>query len=102
MHDGVMAMAPYALLSVAAAATGVLFAVAVVLRLRRPHMLVGVVAFLLLSLWFGGLAITAGPAPVMLRGQAADLLRWLAATTAAIWFVWLASYSWSLIRIEHR
>jgi hypothetical protein len=100
MHDGVMAMAPYALLSVASAATSVLFAVAVVLRLRRLHMLIGSAAMALLALWFAGLAVTAGPAPVLVRGQAADLLRWLAAIIAALWFIWLASYSWSLIRIE--
>ena len=100
VHASVLASAPYALLSVAALATAVLFAVAVLLRLRRVHMLIGVAAFALLAIWFGLLSISAGPSPMLVRGQVADMLRWLAVAVAVVWFGWLALYAWSVIRIE--
>jgi len=102
MHDGLIAIAPYALLSVAAAVTAALFGVAVLLRIRQRFMLIGSAAMALLALWFAGIAVTAGPAPIVRRGDVAELLRWLAAVTAAVWLLWLAVYSWSLIHIERR
>lgn len=102
MSGDVMAIAPYALLSVAAAVTAVLFALAVGLRLRSRHMLVGTAAMAMLSLWFAGIAITAGPAPIVRRGDAADALRGLAMLAALAWLAWLAAYAVGLIRIERR
>lgn len=98
--SGVLSVAPYALLSVAAMTTAILFGVAVGLRLRSWHMMLGSAAMALLSLWFAGIAITAGPAPVVKRGDVADLLRWLALCASLLWLVWLAAYAFGLVRIE--
>jgi len=57
VFDGVLSIAPYALLSVAAMATAVLFAVAVGIGVRGKHMLIGSAAMGLMSLWFAGIAI---------------------------------------------
>jgi hypothetical protein len=65
-------------------------------------MLVGAAAMGLLALWFGALAVTAGPAPVLNRGMVANPVRWLAVVIAALWFAWLVSYALSLIKIERR
>ena len=100
LSGGVLSIAPYALLSVAAATTAVLFAVAVGIGVRGKHMLIGAAAMGLLSLWFAGIAITAGPAPVVKRGDVADLLRWLALCASLLWLVWLAAYAFGLVRIE--
>lgn len=100
MHDDLLAIAPYALLSIAAMVTGVLFCFAVALHIRPMSMLIGAATFVMLGVWFGGIAVTAGPAPVVQRGQVADLLRWFAALIAAVWLLWLVSYTWSLIHIR--
>lgn len=100
MHEGLLAIAPYALLSVASVTTGVLFVAAVVARIRARLMLVGAAAFLLLGIWFACIAVTAGPAPVVRRGELAEFMRWLAVLVAAVWLLWLSLYSWSLITIR--
>ena len=100
LSGGVLSIAPYALLSVAAMATAVLFAVAVGIGVRGKHMLIGAAAMALLSLWFASLAVTAGPSPAIRRTDVADLLRWLALCASLLWLVWLAAYAFGLVRIE--
>lgn len=100
LSGGVLSVAPYALLSVAAMTTAIVFGFAVGLRLRSWHMLFGSVAMALLSLWFAGIAITAGPAPVVRRGDVADLLRWLALCASLLWVIWLTAYAFRLVKIE--
>lgn len=102
LSGGVLSIAPYALLSVAAATTAVLFAVAVGIGVRGKHMLIGSAAMGLLSLWFAALAITSGPAPMVRRGDLADGLRWLALTTAVIWLAWLAAYTTAMVSLRRR
>lgn len=99
-HQDLLAMAPYALLSVAAMLTAALFGLAVALRLRRWVMLPGAVAMAMLAVWFAVLAMTSGPAPLLRRGEVADPLRWLALSTAAVWVGWLVLYARSLVRVE--
>jgi hypothetical protein len=101
-HEDLLAMAPYALLSVASMSTAVLFGAAVALRLRRWVMLPGAAAMAMLAVWFGLLAMTSGPAPLLRRGEVADLLRWLALATASVWAGWLVLYARSLVRVERR
>lgn len=101
-HEDLIAVAPYAMLSVAAASTAVLFAVAVGLGVRQRHMLIGATAMALLALWFAALAITSGPAPMVRRGDLADGLRWLALTTAVIWLAWLAAYTTAMVSLRGR
>ena len=100
LDGGVLAVAPYALLSSAAAATAVLFAIAVGLRVRQRHMLLGTAAMALLALWFAGIAITAGPAPVLKRGDVAEGLRWLALVASLLWLVWLTTYAAAMVKLR--
>ena len=100
LSGGVLSIAPYALLSVAAAATAVLFAVAVGIGVRGKHMLVGSAAMALLSLWFAGIAITAGPNPVIRRTDVADALRWLALITSALWLLWVFGYTKTMVNLR--
>jgi len=101
-HEDLIAVAPYAMLSVAAASTAVLFSVVVSLHVRQRHMLLGATAMALLSLWFAALAITSGPAPMVRRGELADGLRWLALATALIWIAWLATYTSAMVSLRRR
>jgi hypothetical protein len=101
-HEDLLAITPYALLSVLTMATAVIFGLSVALRLRRWVMLPGAVAMAMLSVWFGVLAMTSGPAPLLRRGDAADYLRWLALATAMVWLAWLVLYALSLVRVERR
>ena len=100
LDGGVLAIAPYALLSTAAAATAVLFAVAVGLGVRQRHMLLGTMAMTLLALWFAGIAITAGPAPVVRRTDVASALRWLALIASLLWLLWLATYAAAMVKLR--
>lgn len=100
MSGGFWAVAPYAMLSVAAASTAVLFAVAVGLRVRSRHMLVGAAAMALLAIWFGGIAVTAGPEPVIRRAVVADGLRGLAMVVAVLWMAWLFGYARVMVKLE--
>ena len=100
LSGGVLSIAPYALLSVAAMATAVLFAVAVWIGVRGRHMLVGSAAMGLLSLWFAALAITSGPAPMVRRGDLADGLRWLALITSVLWLLWIFGYTKTMVNLR--
>lgn len=100
LDGGVLSIAPYALLSVAAATTAVLFAVAVGIGGRGKHMLVGSAAMALLSLWFAGIAITAGPSPAIRRTDVADGLRWLALITSALWLLWIFGYTKTMVNLR--
>lgn len=100
MFDGVLSIAPYALLSVAAMATAVLFAVAVGIGVRGRHMLVGAAAMGLLSLWFASLAVTAGPSPAIRRTDVADGLRWLAIITSVLWLLWIFGYTKTMVNLR--
>ncbi len=100
LDGGVLSIAPYALLSVAAATTAVLFAVAVGIGGRGKHMLVGSTAMSLLSLWFAGIAITAGPSPAIRRTDVADGLRWLALITSVLWLLWIFGYTKTMVNLR--
>ena len=100
LSGGVLSIAPYALLSVAAATTAVLFAVAVGIGVRGRHMLIGAAAMGLLSLWFAGIAITAGPEPVVRRTDVAGALRWLALVASLLWLVWLTTYAAAMVKLR--
>lgn len=100
LDDGVLSIAPYALLSVAAMATAVLFAVAVGIGVRGKHMLVGSAAMGLLSLWFASIAITAGPSPAIRRTDVADGLRWLALITSVLWLLWIFGYTKTMVNLR--
>lgn len=100
LDGGVLSIAPYALLSVAAATTAVLFAVAVGIGGRGRHMLVGAAAMGLLSLWFAGIAITAGPSPAIRRTDVADGLRWLALITSVLWLLWIFGYTKTMVNLR--
>lgn len=100
LDDGVLLIAPYALLSVAAMATAVLFAVAVGIGVRGRHMLIGAAAMGLLSLWFAGIAITAGPSPAIRRTDVADALRWLALITSVLWLLWIIGYTKTMVNLR--
>lgn len=100
LSGGVLSIAPYALLSVAAATTAVLFAVAVGIGVRGKHMLVGSAAMTLLSLWFASIAITAGPNPAIRRTDVADALRWLALITSVLWLLWIFGYTKTMVNLR--
>ncbi|HHY57698.1 MAG TPA: hypothetical protein GYA08_19915 [Chloroflexi bacterium] len=100
MFDGVISIAPYALLSVVAATTAVLFAVAVGIGVRGKHTLVGAAAMALLSLWFAGIAITAGPNPSIRRTDVAGALRWLAFITSVLWLLWIVGYTKTMVNLR--
>ena len=100
LSGGVLSIAPYALLSVAAMATAVLFAVAVGIGVRGRHMLVGAAAMGLLSLWFASLAVTAGPSPAIRRTDVADGLRWLAIITSVLWLLWIFGYTKTMVNLR--
>lgn len=100
LDGGVLSIAPYALLSVAAATTAVLFAVAVGIGGRGKHMLVGSAAMALLSLWFAGIAITAGPSPAIRRTDVVDGLRWLALITSVLWLLWIFGYTKTMVNLR--
>jgi hypothetical protein len=100
VFDGVLSIAPYALLSVAAMATAVLFAVAVGIGVRGRHMLIGAAAMGLLSLWFASLAVTAGPSPAIRRTDVADGLRWLAIITSVLWLLWIFGYTKTMVNLR--
>ena len=100
LSGGVLSIAPYALLSVAAMATAVLFAVAVGICVRGRHTLVGAAAMALLALWFAALAITSGPAPMVRRGDLADGLRWLALITSVLWLLWIVGYTKTMVNLR--
>ena len=100
LSGGVLSIAPYALLSVAAATTAVLFAVAVGIGARGKHMLVGSAAMALLSLWCAGIAITAGPSPAIRRTDVADGLRWLAIITSVLWLLWIFGYTKTMVNLR--
>ena len=100
LSGGVLSIAPYALLSVAAMATAVLFAVAVGIGVRGKHMLIGAAAMGLLSLWFAGIAITAGPSPAIRRTDVADGLRWLAIITSVLWLLWIFGYTKTMVNLR--
>jgi hypothetical protein len=102
LDGGVLAIAPYALLSVAAASTAILFAMTVVVKVRPRHMLIGAAAMALLAVWFAALAITAGPAPAIRRADVAAGLRWLALALSLLWLVWLLWYARTMVRLEGR
>lgn len=99
-HEDLIAVAPYAMLSVAAASTAVLFAVAVGLGVRQRHTLIGATAMALLALWFAALAITSGPAPMVRRGDLADGLRWLALITSVLWLLWIVGYTKTMVNLR--
>ena len=100
LSGGVLSIAPYALLSVAAMATAVLFAVAVGIGVRGRHTLVGAAAMGLLSLWFASLAVTAGPSPAIRRTDVADGLRWLAIITSVLWLLWIFGYTKTMVNLR--
>lgn len=100
MFDGVISIAPYALLSVAAMATAVLFAVAVGIGVRGRHMLIGAAAMGLLSLWFASIAVTAGPSPAIRRTDVADAMRWLALITSVLWLLWIFGYTKTMVNLR--
>ena len=100
LSGGVLSIAPYALLSVAAATTAVLFAVAVGIGVRGKHTLIGSAAMALLSLWFAGIAITAGPSPAIRRTDVADGLRWLAIITSVLWLLWIFGYAKTMVNLR--
>ena len=100
LSGGVLSIAPYALLSVVAMATAVLFAVAVGIGVRGRHMLVGAAAMGLLSLWFASLAVTAGPSPAIRRTDVADGLRWLALITSVLWLLWIVGYTKTMVNLR--
>jgi len=100
VFDGVLSIAPYALLSVAAMATAVLFAVAVGIGVRGRHMLIGAAAMGLLSLWFASIAVTAGPSPAIRRTDVADALRWLALITSVLWLLWIVGYTKTMVNLR--
>lgn len=102
MSDGPLTILPYIWLTVDGLLTAALFALSVAIRIRRPFMLVGAVAMALLALWFASLAVTAGPAPMIKRGEVADALRVLALLAGIAWTLWLLLYARSLIVIERR
>ena len=100
LSGGVLSIAPYALLSVAAATTAVLFAVAVGIGVRGKHMLIGAAAMGLLSLWFASLAVTAGPSPAIRRTDVAGALRWLALITSVLWLLWIFGYTKTMVNLR--
>lgn len=100
LSGGMLSIAPYALLSVTAATTAVLFAVAVGIGVRGRHMLVGAAAMSLLSLWFAGIAITAGPSPIVRRTDVADGLRWLALIVSVLWLLWIFGYTKTMVNLR--
>ena len=100
LDGGVISIAPYALLSVAAMATAVLFAVAVGIGVRGKHMLIGAAAMGLLSLWFASIAVTAGPSPAIRRTDVADALRWLAIITSVLWLLWIVGYTKTMVNLR--
>lgn len=100
LSGGVLSIAPYALLSVAAMATAVLFAVAVGIGVRGKHMSIGAAAMGLLSLWFASIAVTAGPSPAIRRADVADALRWLALITSVLWLLWIVGYTKTMVNLR--
>ena len=100
LSGGVLSIAPYALLSVAAMATAVLFAVAVGIGVRGKHMLIGAAAFTLLAVWFAMIGITAGPSPAIRRTDVADALRWLALITSVLWLLWIVGYTKTMVNLR--
>lgn len=102
MSDGPLITLPYAWLTINALFTAALFAIAVSKGLRRRFMLIGALTMAILAVWFALLAITAGPTPIIKRGDIADALRLLAAVAGLVWSTWLLLYARSLIVIERR
>lgn len=87
-----MASLPYALLAVGGLIAAVLVALIESAGRRRSHVFLGIGIVVLLSLWFGMLTVSAGPTPIVRRGDLATVMRVLAALIAALLFGWLALY----------
>jgi hypothetical protein len=84
-----MAQIPYYMCALAALASAARLGVGIVYR-RQPRMaIVGLVASLVLSLAFALLCITAGPAPVIMRAEALDEIRWLFTGGGSLWLLWV-------------
>ncbi len=101
MHVGQMAMLPYVICTLASLGTAVIFVLAFVGRLRPWTILVGALAFLLLSVGFSLIAISAGPDPAFHRVVAADAIRWLFLAGGAIWIAWLVLFVAGMVRVRH-
>ena len=91
---------PYVWLTINGLLTAGMFALAVTKRIRRPFMLFGAATMATLAIWFALIAISAGPTPVVKRGDVADLLRVIAAVAGPTWSLWLLLYARSLIVID--
>ncbi len=102
MHVGQMAMLPYVICTLASLGTSVIFVLAFAGRLRPWSILVGALTFLLLSVGFALIAISAGPDPAFQRGAAADAIRWLFLVGGVAWVTWLVLFVAGMVHVRRR
>lgn len=102
MEIPALMIVPYVWLTINSLLTAAMFAFAVSKRIRRPFMLVGAATMATLAIWFALIAISAGPMPIVKRGEIADVLRLIAVIAGPTWSLWLLLYARSLIVIERR
>lgn len=99
MHAGALAQIPYYVCTLAAMLTAVMYAMAI-LRGRRPRWFwLGVAAFWLMGAGFFVLALTAGPAPVVLRGSVTEPIRCVFLAGGGLWLCWLVAYAFDVVQI---
>lgn len=91
MHESAMAQLPYYICAVAALGSALRLSLGIVGGVRPKRHLFGAGAFVLLGVGFTLLSITAGPAPLVRRGDVALLVRWLFLLGGLAWLGWLGS-----------
>ncbi len=103
IHEGPLATVPHTVFLIAMAWT---FLGWLIIWRRGPYwpvyLLFGATSCGMLALWFAGLAITSGPAPVLPRAEAAVMLRWLELGAGLVWLAFNVAWTVAGLRIEHR
>lgn len=97
MHNGALAQLPYYICTLAALGGSLRLFLGIRRGARPRRHLWGAGAFFLLGVGFALLAITAGPAPVVSRGEITLVVRWLFLGGGLLWLGWLGSdFRWSV------
>ena len=98
MHTQDLAFASTTLASVLSLAFGMITIYAFLLGLRLRWLLFGAAGWLGMSLYFGLLAVSAGPAPVISRGELADWVRVVLILAYGLFAVYFAALARLLLR----
>jgi hypothetical protein len=98
MHTEELAFGSTTLASVLSLAFAIIMVYAFVLGIRLRWLLVGAAGWLGLSLYFGLLAISAGPAPVISRGDIADWVRVVLIVSYTMFGIFFGAISRMLLR----